>query len=156
MKINNNELEGLALGLQSVKALKGFRFAMVVSKNIDIVAKEIKALTDAIQAPDDVQEYEKKRIALCVKHAEKNDSNEPSILDGKYILKDKNAFDKEYQELKKANKELIDTEGERLKDVEKFLEEESEIELQMVSQNDIPNDIAGEQVHGIRYMIEDY
>jgi len=156
MKISNDELEGLLLGLQGVKTLKGFRFAMVVSKNIDIVTKEIKALTDAIQAPDDVQEYEKTRIALCEKHAEKNDSNEASILNGSYVLKDKIAFDKEYQELKKANKELIDTESERLKGVEKFLEEDSKIELKMVSQNDIPNEIAGEQVHGIRYMIEDY
>lgn len=97
-KINYNELIAIHKILQTV-----------VDKNFPIVLghkiqKNFKRINDAMQ------EFEQLRLKLIDKYAYKDENEKPVIINNRFDLKDKQAFDEEYNDLLASEIELtVDT-----------------------------------------------
>src|SRR5438045_742443 len=109
--------------LQTVGDLKGASFSYAVAKNINQLKPEVEALEKAIEESADFKEFEKKRIALALKYAKK-ENGKPVIENKGYVLEDPIAFEKEFKELKDEYQKTIDERESQFKDYKEILEEE--------------------------------
>ncbi len=149
------DLVNLFQALHQVKELKGIKFAYGALRNINIIKPEIEALQKAGEPSLDFIEYEKKRIELAKKFAKKDDKEEPVIEDGKYVLEDKETFDKEWEKLKKEYEEEIGKREWQIKQYNDLLLEDSDIKLHKIKMADVPQDISGKLLEGIFAIIEE-
>ena len=131
-KGTNRQLLNLYRGLENVKNIKGSRFAVLVGKNM----KEIKHILQPIED-----------AALP----------SPSFQTVSIQMRDlMEAEDKEAMtQLEEENKDLIEERQEQMKRVEDLLEGDAEIKLHAVRDDQLPEDITGEQVEKILEIITD-
>ncbi len=131
-KGTNRQLLNLYRGLENVKNIKGSRFAVLVGKNM----KEIKHILQPIED-----------AALP----------SPSFQTVSIQMRDlMEAEDKEAMtQLEEENKDLIEERQEQMKRVEELLEGDAEIKLHAVRDDQLPEDITGEQVEKILEIITD-
>lgn len=152
------EVLNLKQGLESVSTLKGVKFAYAVSKNFKKITPEIEAFDDARKADKDFEAYEKERMALCVKHSEKDKEGNPVMIKlpngQQYDIKDMVAFEKESKNLKDKHNKAVDQREKQMADVEKLLQSEVSIDFHKVKFEDIPNDITAVQLQSIDQMID--
>lgn len=129
-KASNRDLLGLYKGLEAVKSIKGARFAVLVGKNI----KELRNVLDPLeQAAVPGVEFQELSIEMQ-RHIE---------------AEDKDAIVK----LEDENKELIDERKKQLADVETLLDNEIEVQLHPIREDQLPEDITGEQVEKLLQLI---
>lgn len=127
----NREFLSLYKGLESVKTMKGAKFAVLVGKNL----KALKGLLDPLE-----------QAAL------------PSIEFQELSLKMQELIKEEDQEsieaLEAENTELIEERKKQLKDVEDLLDNTTEVELYPINEDQLPEDINAEQVENLLQIIE--
>lgn len=129
-KGTNRQLLNLYRGLEGVKDIKGSRFAVLVGKNM----KEIKHILNPIE------EAARPSPAFQTVSIQMRDLME--------------ADDKEAMtQLEEDNKNLIEERQEQMKRVEDMLESDTEIKLHGVREDQLPEDITGEQVEKILEII---
>lgn len=122
-KATNRELLNLYKGLEAVKSIKGARFAVLVGKNI----KELRNILDPLeQAAVPSIEFQELSIEMQ-KLIEAEDQ------DG-------------IERLEKDNNELVEQRKRQLADVEDLLDNEIEVFLHTIREDQLPEDITGEQV----------
>jgi len=122
-KATNRELLNLYKGLEAVKSIKGARFAVLVGKNI----KELRNILDPLeQAAVPSIEFQELSIEMQ-KLIEAEDQ------DG-------------IEKLEKDNNELVEQRKRQLADVEDLLDNEIEVFLHTIREDQLPEDITGEQV----------
>ena len=126
----NREFLGLYKGLEAVKSMQGARFAVLVGKNM----KELRMLLNPLEiSAIPTPEFQKLSID---------------------IQKLIEAEDKEAIEaMEKENEELIEERKKQLADVESQLDSESEIYLHVIKEDQLPEDITGEQVERLLQII---
>lgn len=129
-KATNRSLLNLYKGLESVKSIKGARFAVLVGKNI----KELRNILDPLeQAAVPGLEFQELSVEMQ-----------------KYIEEEnKEAIEK----LEADNTELIDQRKKQLADVETLLDNEIEVQLHPIREDQLPEDITGEQVEKLLQLI---
>jgi len=128
----NRELLNLYRGLEGVKDIKGSRFAMLVGKNM----KEIRQILNPIeQAAVPSPAFQTVSIQM-------RDLVE---------AQDKEAMD----QLEEDNKDLIEERKDQMKKVEDMLDESVTLQLHPVREDQLPDDITGEQVEKILQIITD-
>jgi hypothetical protein len=128
----NRELLNLYRGLEGVKDIKGSRFAMLVGKNM----KEIRHILNPIeQAAVPSPAFQTVSIQM-------RDLVE---------AQDKEAMD----QLEEDNKDLIEERKDQMKKVEDMLDESVTLQLHPVREDQLPDDITGEQVEKILQIITD-
>ena len=131
IKATNRELLDLLHSLYAVSDLKGLKFAIGVSKNIDRLKTDLKYIDDASAPSEEFQKLlDKVRV---IESAEQ----------------DKEAAVSQIAELEKENQELIDERKAQLQDVETILNDEAEIELVSISEEALPEEITAKQLGGI-------
>ena len=127
----NREFLNLYKGLEGVKSMKGARFAVLIGKN----AKELRNLLDPIEA-----------AAI------------PSIEFQELSVKMQRLIDAEDQEgiekLEASNTELIEERKKQLANVESLLDNTTEVFLHPIREDQLPEEITGEQVEQILQIIE--
>jgi len=129
-KTSNRELLGLYKGLEAVKSIKGARFAVLVGKNI----KELKNILDPLeQAAVPGVEFQELSVQMQKLIEEENQS--------------------EIEKLEANNSELIDQRKQQLADVETLLDNEIEVQLHPIREDQLPDDITGEQVEKLLQLI---
>ena len=129
-KASNRDLLGLQKGLEAVKSIKGARFAVLVGKNI----KELRNILDPLeQAAVPGLEFQELSVEMQ-RHIE---------------AEDKDAIEK----LEEEHKELIDQRKKQLADVETLLDNEIEVQLHPIREDQLPEDITGEQVERLLQII---
>lgn len=129
-KTSNRELLGLYKGLEAVKSIKGARFAVLVGKNI----KELKNILDPLeQAAVPGIEFQELSVQMQKLIEEENQS--------------------EIEKLEADNSELIDQRKQQLADVETLLDNEIEVQLHPIREDQLPDDITGEQVEKLLQLI---
>jgi len=129
-KTSNRELLGLYKGLEAVKSIKGARFAVLVGKNI----KELKNILDPLeQAAVPGIEFQELSVQMQKLIEEENQS--------------------EIEKLEANNSELIDQRKQQLADVETLLDNEIEVQLHPIREDQLPDDITGEQVEKLLQLI---
>ena len=132
-KINatNRELVDLLHSLYAVQELKGVRFAVAVSKNINTLKEELEHL-EAAGAP--TPEFNE----LMVKAQ---------------VLMD--AQDEEgVKKLEEDNQEIVEARKAQLAELEEMMKDATSCELQTISEESLPADITAKQLNGIIKILE--
>jgi hypothetical protein len=126
----NRELLNLYKGLEAVKSIKGARFAVLVGKNI----KELRNILDPLeQAAVPSMEFQELSVEMQkLIEAE----NQEAI-----------------ENLEKENTELIDQRKRQLADVEELLDNKIEVFLHPIREDQLPDEITGEQVEKLLQII---
>ena len=126
----NREFLSLYKGLEAVKSMQGARFAVLVGKNM----KELRMLLNPLEISA-IPTPEFQRLSIEIQ---------------KLI----EAEDKEAIEaMEKENEELIEERKKQLAEVEAQLDSESEIYLHVIKEDQLPEDITGEQVERLLQII---
>jgi hypothetical protein len=140
----------LANNIEKLKALKGAKFTYGVLKNIDIIEKEIKILTDSAKPSEAFLAYDKKRVLLCEEFAGKDEKGE---VKKKAVAGSQNQFEYDIDTeseawlsaidaLKSENKEIIDLRDEQVKEYNEMLSIDSAVVFHQIKLDDVPNDIS--------------
>lgn len=152
-------LEGFPL----LEGLKGAKFSYGIAKNKRIIEEEITILRETFKPSKEYEDFNKKRIELCVKHSTKGkDSNPVMIKDPitknevfSMVGDDKKKFNSEFDKLKKENIKFIDENDKQMLENEELLKEESNINLFKIKSVDIPDEISCAQMDIILELIEE-
>lgn len=135
IKATNRELLNLLHSLYAVSDLKGLKFAIGVSKNIDRLKRDLLYI-DKASAP--TEEFQK--LLDQVRVIESSEEDKDKVV-------------KEIAKLEKKNQKLIDERKAQLQDVDSILDDESEIELVSISEEILPEGITAKQLGGIIKLI---
>tara|TARA_Y100000401_G_C8247623_1_gene186404 strand:- start:253 stop:645 length:393 start_codon:yes stop_codon:yes gene_type:complete len=127
LKTKNRDLVDLYNGLQSVKDLAGVKFGLVVSKNIRILQQELNDLEEASKPSQEFVDLSAKANGL-----EKED----------------------LEKLEAENSTLIEERKKQLSELDKLLEENSEIQLHALEESVLPENITAAQITGIDKLIQ--
>jgi L-fucose isomerase-like protein len=129
-KATNRDLLNLYKGLEAVKSMKGARFAVLVGKNI----KELRNVLDPLeQAAVPGMEFQELSIEM------------QKLIEAE----DQEAITK----LEEDNTELIEQRKKQLADVEELLDNEIEVFLHPIREDQLPEEITGEQVERLLQII---
>lgn len=157
-KEKKNEMVNLYGVLKEVENEKAsIRFSYAAAKNIKAIEVEVNALQKIIQTPvEGGEEYEKERLEVLKKYAEKDEKGKPILYNNQYKILPENMdhFNAEMKQLEEKHKDAIDRLKERNKELEKLLQEEIEIPLQMVTLDELPQELTPLQVEMLMPMIK--
>lgn len=131
IKGTNREFLKLLKSLESVKGLKGKAFAILVARNIEVLT-------------DHLQPIEKESI--------------PSIEFQQLSVEVQKKIEAEDEEgvkaIEKENEELIEQRKQQLETVERMLNLESEVKVNLISEDILPTDITADQVYGLLKLLK--
>lgn len=131
-KGNNRQLLNLYRGLEGVKEIKGSRFAVLVGKNM----KEIKHVLNPIEeAAVPTPEFQ----TISIQMRDLADAQDQEAMD----------------QLEKDNQDLIEERKAQMASIEDMLNEGVEIKLHAIREDQLPDEITGEQVEKILEIITD-
>jgi len=126
VNLTNREYLQLYKGLDSVKEIKGARFAVLVGRNI----KELKTVLEPIElAAAPTVEFQQLSVQM-----QELITNEDQ---------------KAIETLEEESKELIDDRKKQLEGIEEILNETNEVHVHMLREDQLPEGITGEQVSNI-------
>ena len=131
-KGTNRQLLNLYRGLEGVKDIKGSRFAVLIGKNMKEIKHILQPIEDAALPTPSFQ-----TVSIQMRDLMEAD--------------DKDAM----EQLENDNKDLIEERKEQMKRVEDMLEEETELSLHSIREDQLPDEITGEQVEKILEIITD-
>ena len=140
--------------LNAVGHLRGVKFSYGIAKNIFLLKTEIDALKKAIEPSSEFIAYDKLRVELAVKYAKK-ENDKPIIQNNEYIIEDRVAFDKAFENFKKEHKAVIDEREKQINEYKEFLKEDIKLTLFRVKLADIPKDISASELSGIISIIDE-
>ena len=69
--MKNKELQPLLQSIDAVGNLSGVKFVYAIVKNKKLITAELETLQEAIKSSEKFLEYDKERIVICEKHADK-------------------------------------------------------------------------------------
>ncbi len=157
MKFKRGEAERIGLDLMSVVQLPGQKFSYAVMKNLkqmEAILRDNNKFRQSLPVPK-FEEYEKKRIDVCLEFATKDEAGNPVIENKSYIIDNREEFDKQIALLGVEYKETIDAMADRDVKFNEYLQEEVEIEIHTVNEPDVSQYINGEQRMKIEFMLTD-
>ncbi len=150
-----SKLLELSKALNGVGRLSGVSFSYAVARNLKLLEPEIEAIQKASEPSKEFQEYDQARIELAAKHSKKDEKGNPVIEGNQFILEDQNAFNKDFEKLKKTHKEALDAREKQGEEVEKLLKEETPITLYKVKLENVPPQITSAEMSSILDIIEE-
>tara|TARA_R100001510_G_scaffold29528_1_gene26193 strand:- start:144 stop:557 length:414 start_codon:yes stop_codon:yes gene_type:complete len=135
-KINATKQEFVDLinGLLQVQELKGKKFSLLVSKNLNILQKNLEDVQKAGTPSEEFLELAQKVNMIASGKAP--DSQE------------------QIDKLEAENKELVDARKEQMAKVTEMLKEEIELELNILPEDTLPEDVTAKQINSIINIIE--
>lgn len=148
------EILNLADALSKIN-LPGVKFAYGISKNLNLLKPEVNALNEARKPSPEFGLYDKERVELAQKHAEKDEKGKTVTLNGQYQIVDQEAFDKEFKELQEKHKETLEKREVQMKEFNDLLDKEVEITLHKIKLEDVPQNITTAQMNSIYSIIEE-
>jgi hypothetical protein len=155
--MKNVDLFRLREGLNDVSNLKGVKFAYVVLKNKKLIEEEIETLQKAIEMSPEFQEFERKRISLCERFADKDVNGTPIIVNNTYSIPERELFETEVVQLKGQYSTCVLERESQLREYDRLLKEDTDVlnKLSKVKIEHVPNDISATQLDNIKEIIED-
>lgn len=147
---------------KDLKNLKGAKFGYALLKNIDKLTAECKLIEEARGIPEKFKEYETKRIALCEKYADKDETGQPqkkqySATSFEYIINPDNIqFISEVETLKNEYTQAIEEFAKTEEDYKTLLNSENnDFKLTLITFDCVPEDISVELLSVIKSFIKD-
>lgn len=127
----NRQLLDLFKGLDAVKEIQGAKFAVLVGKNM----KAIKTILDPLEAAA-VPSMEFQELSIKMQELIKEEDSEA------------------IEALEAENLELIEERKTQLKGIEDMMDNEVDVNLHMIKEDQLPEEITGEQVAPLLQIIE--
>jgi len=152
--MKNKQLQPLLQGIDAVGNLSGVRFSYCMSKNRKLITAELETLQEAIKPKEKFLEYDKERIALCQKYADK-ENGKPKMENNNFVITDRKEFEKEIEKLGKKFNAVLDEREKQGKEFQELLEKESSFVPFKLDYEEIPKDITAKQMDGIIELIKD-
>ena len=128
------EFVDLINGLFQVQELKGKEFSLLVSKNINILQKNLKDIQEAGTPSEKFLELAQQVNAIANSNAE--DSQE------------------KIDKLESENKELVESRKNQMAKVSEMLKKDMELELHVLPESVLPEDVTAKQINTIINIIE--
>ena len=128
------EFVDLINGLFQVQELKGKEFSLLVSKNINILQKNLKDIQEAVTPSEKFLELAQQVNAIANANAE--DSQE------------------KIDKLESENKELVESRKNQMAKVSEMLKKDIELELHVLPESVLPEDVTAKQINTIINIIE--
>ena len=159
--MRRNELITLLENLEKVKNLTGVKFNYVIDKNKKVLTQEIEDIKNVAESSQDFQQYEKQRLLLLQKYAEKEPDGSPKFTQQgglvKFDIPDTEIanFQDDMNVLIDENKSIITARDKQMVEYEKFLSEDIILEFYKLKLSDISDDINGEQFESISVFVDD-
>ena len=156
MKLKGKEIMELSIWLQEAADNKGQKFAYAVAKNLTEVNKKVKELASIKEKTKDYQKFDEKRVKLAEKYADKGANGKALIANSNYVITTKRKeWDKAFKEFSKENKKVLDAYKQQLKNYNKALEKEYEVDVYKINKEDLSEDITANQLIGLAVLIEE-
>tara|TARA_R100000152_G_C6679534_1_gene113756 strand:+ start:253 stop:666 length:414 start_codon:yes stop_codon:yes gene_type:complete len=135
-KINATKQEFVDLinGLFQVQELKGKEFSLLVSKNINILQKNLK----------DIQEAGTPSEAFLELAQQVNQIANSNVADSQ----------EQIDKLEEENKELVEGRKEQMAKVSEMLKKDMELELHILPEDVLPEEVTAKQINSIINIIE--
>jgi len=130
VKSTNRELLDLFRGLESVKTIKGARFAVLVGKNLKELKHMLSPIEDAAAPSIPFQEVS----------VQMRDLMEAEDTDG-------------VKTLEEESKELIEERKVQMAAVEDMLDMKTSVDLHSIREDQLPDEVTGEQIEKILELI---
>ena len=127
----NRELLQMLKALESVKTLKGKTFALLVARNINSITDHLQPIEKASMPSAEFQELSVKVNRLF------EDENKEAI-----------------EKLELEHADLIEKRKTQLDKVEKMLNKEASVNVNLISEEHLPNDITADQIYGLLKIIK--
>ena len=137
VKYTNKELGDILQGLVAVKDLKGVRFSLQITKNINLIKSELEHIEEAAKPSEEFLE-----IAKQVQVIEKSGAPEEEMKAAVAKIEEENA-------------ELVEARKKQIEEFNSMLEDETELSLFMISESHLPEDITAQQLMGINQLIKE-
>lgn len=156
-----NLVESLNSNIDELKKLRGAKFAYAIIKNLELLGTEAKLIQSIYTVSDEYKEYDKTRIDICERYAQRNEAGEviKNWFDDKsfeYKLDTTNQeFLKEIEELTTKFNTVLKENNDKSVEYNKFLMEESLIKFVDIDINSVPEDITVELLSIIKPFIKD-
>jgi len=141
--VNRSELINISNTIFDVlKESKKVKLNYLLNLNKTNIDSDIKMINDAIKTSKKFEEFEQKRIDVCLKYCEKNDNGEPIIINEVYQgLENNKTFNDEFGKIKEKYKTEIDERQKQLDEYNKLLKEDVEFEFNKIDLDLIPDDL---------------
>lgn len=152
--MKNSELFGLYEWLEAVSYIWWVRFAYWVAKNKKMILNELKTIESANEPTEDYKNFEKERIELCEKFANKDENWQAKIIGKSYDIPELLEFNIELKKLREKHKNALDEMQKKNEEYEKLLDQESDLELFTIRHEVIPECITAKQLDPIMAVIE--
>ena len=119
----------LATTLFQVQQLKGKKFGLAVSKNIEVIREALKDLEEAGKPTEEF-------LTLATEVNAIAEANEEGAKE-------------KIEQIEKDNQELVDARRLQLENLHESMKEEIELDLNMISEDLLPEDISAQQINMI-------
>lgn len=154
LKLTNRDVIGLYNTLDALN-YKGVKFAYTIARNLNSLKPLMNSMDKALAIPKEFIEYDKARVDLAKKFADKDPKTGKPVVDGNnFVIKDMAAFDKELNALQEKHREVIDARQKQLDEYKALQDEEVEIEVITISQALLPADISTKELTAIFAIVE--
>ena len=135
VKGTKQDLVVLYNGLHGVQDLKGKKFSLVVSKNISIIQEALKDIEKAGKPSEE--------FMVIAKQVNEIANSMP-----------KEEAEEKINALEKENEKLVEARRKQMAKVEKMMSKKIELDLQIISEDFLPEDITAKQLNQIIKIIE--
>lgn len=148
IKVKRSDLFLMQNAVNALAHVKGScKFAYALAKNKKFLDDEVNLMREGVNPKQDFIAYEKARIALCEKFAEKDENDKPKIAGGQYQgLENNKKFQAEMGKLVEEYKEKIEERKAQLESFNEMIKEEVELEMWAIKLGEIPNEISADQI----------
>ncbi|KKN98405.1 hypothetical protein LCGC14_0144970 [marine sediment metagenome] len=153
--MKNRDVLRIAAGLSAVANIKGVKWNYAVARNLRTLEMIVQSLQDASKPPEAFMAYQKERIDLCIKHAVKDDDGKPQVSNFEYIIQDRVSFDVELKALQDQHADMISAREQQIEEYNELLEDSVDINLFLLSPDNIPEEVTGGQLAAIMEIIEE-
>ena len=152
-KMTKAELLSFYRAMNTLGNATGAKFSYAVTRNLNALKGEVDAIQSALNPTEKFTEYDNKRVALAKEHSKKDEQGKPLIEGNQYVVED--TFDVAFEALKEEYKEEIDARQKQIEDYQALLDEEIEVDIFVLSQENLPDTISVAQVNALFPMIKE-
>lgn len=138
--------------LEGLKNKKSTYLQYFIIKNVKKIKDELEIAQDLLK-DEEYMEFDKKRIELCDKYAEKDEAGKSKLANGAYVIAEetKEEFDKKVSELQNEYQLII--EGYKKKEFD-VLEEDIKVDFYKIALDKLPEDLTGIELSTISELME--
>ena len=153
--ITRQELFELWYGLPALANLRGFKLGYAIARTKAKLKIEIEVLQEVLKPAPAFEEYEKRRMELCRKFAQKDGQGNPMIQGNEFVFGDnRGAFDTEMVPLQEEYAQAIEDRKKQTEDYVAGLKEPLTVEVHTVALEDVPEDVTVSQVEVLIRLIK--